>query len=241
MNTTVTTKTISATNIQKDLNYIGIIEENNMRMIAGLSTYKNYEGKVVTKIMHVIIYNTLTKEIVYSTGNNLRMDIENLTQYAGDVMTVLNKHINDNDNFYLNKFMDMFFYDCNFMNIELMARQIRRDIHEEQIRIKTQQTAIERKQLENELYTKCKDKQILIINNLYTQFILVYSKQLATKQDSEDFKKLLYKIIDTDTISNYRELDNVKIKYLEYTGGNTLEANIYAIELLKRNIEYIGA
>jgi hypothetical protein len=238
MNKTVTTKTISMNNLQSDLNYIGIIEENNIRIIAGTTKYKNYEGIETIRVMHIVIYNTVTKENIYETGNNLRMDMDNLMEYAEDLMLILEKYIADS--FYLNKFMDMFFYECKFMNIGLIVKGIKQEILEQQDKINREQTAMERKQLEKQLINACKDKQILIIEN-GDNFILVHDAKLAEKQDNEDFKKLIYKIIDTNTISNYRELDNIKIEMLAYTYGNMLDSNIKAIELLKRHIDYIGA
>jgi hypothetical protein len=239
MSTIIVTKTISATNLQSDLNYIGIIEENNMRMIAGLSTYINYEGIEVTRVMHVIIYNTTTKEVIYSTGNNLRMELDTLLQHAEGLLLILDKHITDR--FYLNKFMNMYFYDCKFETISRMARQIRNDIQEQEYNTRRQQTAVEREQLEKELYTTCKDKQILILKNSCIGFILVHDKQMSIKQDSKSFKETIYNIIKANTISNYKELECVKIESLEYDDGNMLESNIKAIELLKRHIEYIRA
>lgn len=128
MNKTV--KTISIESLQSDLNYIGIIELNGKRMIAGMQTYINYENKEVTRVMHVIIYNTITKEIIYSTGNNLRMELDALLQHAEDLLLILEKYIADS--FYINKFMDMYFYDCKFMQISLIARGIKQEIQEQQ-------------------------------------------------------------------------------------------------------------
>lgn len=232
-------KILSSNNLQKDLTYIGIIEVNGKRMIAGTRTRINYEGKEINEVMHVIIYDTTTKEIIYSTGNNLRIQTDRLLQYAEDIMTVLEQHINDT--FYINKFMDMAFYDLKLESIERMAKQIRKDQQEKENSIKREQTSIEREQLENELVKTCSNKEILIIDNVGENYILIHSKQLATKQSSKDFKKMIYKIIESNTIGNYKELEDVKIESLKYTNGNTLEANITAIELLKQHIEYVGA
>jgi hypothetical protein len=233
---TNTIKTISAINLQSDLNYIGIIEHNNIRMIAGQSTYTNYEGVEVTKVMHVIIYNTITKEIIYSTGNNLRLNLDNLLQYAEDNLTVLEKYINDK--FYLNEFMESFFYVCKFNDTYLSAIKIKKDIAEKQTEQRRQQTAIEREQLEQKLKDVCRDKQILIIEYL-DEFILLHDKQLATRQDSKTFLEFLLELIESNTTNKYKELQSIKIERLQYTSGNSLNSNLEAIELLKKHIEYI--
>ncbi|HDK7195011.1 TPA: hypothetical protein PTV74_003318 [Clostridium botulinum] len=125
---------ITNKNLLNDLNYIGIYEdENNNSIIAGLETYINWENKEVTKVMHVIIYNTVTKELIYQTGNNLRLNMERILEYAEDVLTITAKYLTNN--FYMKKFLDAFFYDFKFSQTSRIAKNIIREGEEKKIKI----------------------------------------------------------------------------------------------------------
>ena len=48
------------------------------RVIYSTENIKNIFGEYTKRVMRVIVYNFNTKEVVYSTGNNLRLDYSNL-------------------------------------------------------------------------------------------------------------------------------------------------------------------
>lgn len=57
--------------------WIKFYEFNNLTLIAGVElNHIKYDGSKVNYIMEIVIYNNVTKKIIYCTGNNLRITDE---------------------------------------------------------------------------------------------------------------------------------------------------------------------
>jgi len=219
------------------LNYIGIYkDENNNRIIAGLETYINYEGIEITKVMHIIIYNTVTKALIYKAGNNLRMNIENITEYAENILIIVFKYLDNT--FYLNKFLDEFFYDCRFYRTKTLAKNIIRNKEEEIENINTYKAREEVEKLEKSFKNECNKKGVLVVDG-YSEYILIYKKDYLKYQKNKNMLKALLEEVYNKNIYKYKDMQGIEIEKLKYSNGNTLQCSKENINLLKKYINNI--
>lgn len=212
-NKKVDNKSIQHLFITKLFKYENVIDYNNYRIVSGYENRINYEGKEVKEAMHVIIYNTITNDIIYQTGSNTRMDKDILIKYASVLLKIVEKYINDSWN--LNKMMDQFFVDFKFILFDRIIKEYEQQELELKKQAEIELFNKENVELENKLNDICVNKELKLIKSYTQMYIINFSDKRCNKTIStidtieaiindnryKDQYKLIY---SNDNIFNYK-------------------------------------
>jgi hypothetical protein len=176
--------------------YEAVAESNKgYRVLFGSEYIKSFDGSYNNRLMHVVIYNFNTKEVVYTSGNNLRLEYDEFVEY---VQCNLTQWIDENiqDSYKFNTILNKILYNCD--------RNILRDIKKDQLNrfIKAYELEKENKLkaeneiLETELIKVAEDKNIFLIDGYTTLYVLNFEdKKVFNHYNNKEGKKFLYDIL----------------------------------------------
>lgn len=216
--------------------------KDGYRILIGTEYIRNFEGVYNKRIMHVVIYNFNTKEVVYSTGNNLRLPYEEMLSY---LQCELNQWINENVNnsYKLTNILDKILYNFDRTIIENIAKDqiLRLDAQLKQD--KENKLREENKTLETELINIAQERNVFLIDAYTTLYILTFEdKKVFDHYNNKEGKKFLYDVLLSSDKDNNKELYNWLVDkagmyiFVEYDNNNSIRCHN---ENLKDAIAYI--
>ena len=176
------------------------------RVIYSTENIKNIFGEYTKRVMRVIVYNFNTKEVVYSTGNNLRLDYNNLFDYTNEILYLIDKYVDDNYN--LKSVLDNLYYNCS-INLEMLRKEYDEYLITNYYQKIEDNCKIENIELQNKLNKVVEEKDITIIGlgKPFMAVIKVLDDRLKNKfynlKIDDYFYKLLFDDNFKDQLSRY--------------------------------------
>ena len=176
------------------------------RVIYSTENIKNIFGEYTKRVMRVIVYNFNTKEVVYSTGNNLRLDYNNLIDYTNEILYLIDKYVDDNYN--LKSVLDNLYYNCS-INLEMLRKEYDEYLITNYYQKIEDNCKIENIELQNKLNKVVEEKDITIIGlgKPFMAVIKVLDDRLKNKfynlKIDDYFYKLLFDDNFKDQLSRY--------------------------------------
>lgn len=167
--------------------YVSLYSENNITFWGDFDKRPGKENI----IQEVIITKEVddSRERLYFTGNNLYLSIENLAEYVDKLVYLIN---NGADSFQIKKWMDVFFYDFNYVGINMIYRNIKRANDEKAHSEMNYNINIENKQLLKQLKNKIKNMGYYLIN--LQSKIVIMQGGIVEKLDIETIKRAINNI-----------------------------------------------
>ena len=171
------------------------------RVIYSTENIKNIFGEYTKRVMRVIVYNFNTKEVVYSTGNNLRLDYSNLFDYTNEILYLIDKYADDNYN--LKSVLDNLYYNCS-INLEMLRKEYDEYLITNYYQKIEDNCKIENIELQNKLNKVVEEKDITIIGlgKPFMAVIKVLDDRLKNKFYNLKIDDYFYKLLFDDNFKN---------------------------------------
>ena len=198
------------------------------------------EYKGIKQIMKIGIYNANTKECIYKTGNNLRLNFDIIIQYAETICITLDKYIDNKYN--LNLVLDRFFYDCNVR----LLKQLQNEYFIEKVNtlkeIENNKYSNENIELEKELYNIADNKGLYILEGISNMYVLGlkdnrWKNRFYNKGTQDFFINLIEKDENIKELNKFVESGEIFIYYQSY--GLDLYISKSYNKILIDSIDYI--
>ena len=227
--------------------------ENGYRVIYSTEEIKNIFGEYTNRIMRVVIYNYNTKKVVYSTGNNLRLDYNTYIKHTNEILYLIDKYADDNYN--LKIILDKMYYGCS-INLERLKAEYNKYLITRYYQSIEDQCKVENVQLKKKVESLLIEKDIYItaldnvslyvfdINNEYfdrykTNNHIIEDKRLFDLFFDNNNKEFIVNCINNNYLYLYRIEENTPIKELYDTNKGVYIYDSKMNELLKWLIDYI--
>lgn len=216
--------------------------KDGLRILIGTEYIRNFEGVYNKRIMHVVIYNFNSKEVIYKTGNNLRLNYEEMLSY---LQCELNQWINENVNnsYNLNNILDKILYNFDRTIIKNIAKEQISRLDAQLKQDKENKLREENKVLETELIQVTQDRNVFLIDAYTTLYLISFDdKEVFNHYNNKDGKKFLYDVLLGSDKDNNKELYNWLVDkagmyiFAEYDNNNHVKCHN---ENLKDAIAYI--
>jgi hypothetical protein len=221
-----------------------VVAETNKgyRILVGTEYIKNIFNEYTKRIMHVLIYDFNTKEVIYSTGNNLRLTYEEYKTYLQcELSQWIDENIEDSYNFkytldnilYLRKNYDivkMIRKDQIMRIVETLEAEKLNKLNEENIELKT------------ELYKIAEERNVFVLEYLGNIALLSFKDIKQAKEHFKNNSKWLYDLITErdkkEDLQKYIDNNDLYIYDIYYVYGakdlnNCLK---FAIDYITNNI-----
>lgn len=188
--------------------------QNGYKILIGCKGIK--EDK---QIMKVGIYNSDTKECVYKTGNNLRLDFNNIIQYAETICITMDKYIDNKYN--LNLILDRFFYDYNVRLLQTLQNKYLIEKVNTLKEIENNKFNNENIELEKELYNIADNKGLYILKGISNMYVLGlkdsrWKNRFYDKGTQDYFVKLIEKDENKNQLNKFVKDAEICIYYSSY-------------------------
>lgn len=172
------------------------------RVIYSTENIKNIFGEYTKRVMRVIVYNFNTKEVVYSTGNNLRLDYHNLFDYTNEILYLIDKYVDDNYN--LKSVLDNLYYNCS-INLEMLRKEYDEYLITNYYQKIEDNCNIENIELQNKLNKVVEEKDITIIGlgKPFMAVIKVLDDRLKNKFYNLKIDDYFYKLLFDDNFKDH--------------------------------------
>lgn len=221
------------------------------RVVYSTENLKNIFGEYTKRVMRVVIYNFNTKEIVYSTGNNLRLDYNTLMEHTNAILYLIDKHSNNNYN--LKQILNKLYYDCS-ISFEQLEKEYNKYLVTNYYQQIEDNCKIENIKLNNKLNELIEDRNIKLVglNSPYIAVIRILDDRLKNSFNNLKLDDYYHKLLfDEEYKNELNEYIKEGLFYVYYTEDNTpidmlyssaKGVNIYNSEmnkLLKWLIDYI--
>lgn len=184
------------------------------KILIGCREYKGFK-----QIMKVGIYNVDTKELIYKTGNNLRLNFDTIIQYAETICITIDKYIDNKYN--LNLVLDRFFYDCNIR----LLNQLQNEYFIEKVNtlkeIEDNKYSNENIELEKELYNIADNNNLYILEGISNMYVLGlkdsrWKNRFYSKGTKDYFIDLIEKDENIKELKMFVESGEINIYYQSY-------------------------
>lgn len=221
------------------------------RVVYSTENLKNIFGEYTKRVMRVVIYNFNSKEIVYSTGNNLRLDYNTLIKHTNAILYLIDKHLNDSYN--LKQILNKLYYDCS-INFEQLEKEYNKHLVTNYYQQIEDNCKGENVELNNKLNELIEDRNIKLVglNSPCIAVIRILDNRLKNSFNNlrcdNYYHKLLFDEECKNKLNEYIKEGLLYVYYIEDNApfetlySSTKEVNIYNSEmnkLLKWLIEYI--
>lgn len=224
--------------------YEAVAETNKgYRILVGTEYIKNIFNEYTKRIMHVLIYDFNSKEVVYSTGNNLRLTYEEYKTYLQcELSQWIDENIEDSYNFKYT--LDNILYLRKNYDI---VKSIKKDQIMRVVEIleaeKLRQIIKENEQLKTDLYKIAEERNVFVLEYLDNIILLSFKDMKQAKEHFKNNNKWLYDLITNR--ENKQELQKyinnnvlyIFAEYLENYGAKHLNNSLKdAIDYIANNI-----
>lgn len=177
------------------------------------------EYKGIKQIMKIGIYNTNTKECIYKTGNNLRLNFDTIIQYAETICMTLDKYIDNKYN--LNIVLDRFFYDYNIRLLQKLQDEYFIEKVNKLKEIENNNVNNENTELEKELYKIADNKGLYILKGISNMYVLGlkdsrWKNRFYDKGTQDYFVKLFWEDENKEQLNKFVEDAEICIYYSSY-------------------------
>lgn len=244
---------INKKTLDDGIKYHEIIGESikGYRVIYSTENLKNIFGEYTKRIMRVVIYNFNSKEIVYTTGNNLRLDYNTLINHTNSILYLIDKYSSNNYN--LKQILNKLYYDCS-INFEQLEKEYNNSLITNYYQQIEDNCKTENIELNNKLNELIKDKNIKVVglNKPCVAVIRILDNRLKNSFDNLRCDDYYYKLLfDEEYKNKLDEYIKEGLLYVYHIEGNapidmlyssSKGVNIYNSEmnkLLKWLIDYI--
>lgn len=172
-----------------DNKFIGIYEENNLRLIAKMAEYKSSLNEVYDIITEVKIINTLDNSIVYSSNTHMAYNSDGLisiVNYAEKILFYL--HHEKCDMYWKKLFLDKLFQNMLTTGIELYYNRVSKQLQEEKTREEYKKLNEKIDSLQSEVQKIYNNKGMAVFYNTHNMYIINHVSLIQSQGKNKTYK-----------------------------------------------------